>query len=86
MHRFAVVGARLGYPVDPVVSVHNTNFSGNTKEFAKVLGPDKGNQKSFTLTIHWNLATLVKTIPGIIARQHRTDRKQMGLLREQCAE
>ena len=24
--------------------------------------------------------------PGIIARRHHTDRKQMGLLKEQCAE
>ena len=45
-----------------------------------------GNPKSFTLTIPWNLAKLVKIFPEIIARQHRTDRKQMGLLREQCAE
>ena len=31
-------GARLGHPMDPVVSVQNKNFSGNTKELAKVLG------------------------------------------------
>ena len=34
----------------------------------------------------WNLANPVKTFLGIIVRQHLTDRKQMGLLREQCAE
>ena len=45
-----------------------------------------GSQKSFTLTIPWNLAKLVKIFPGIIVRRHHTDRKQMGLLREQCAE
>ena len=28
----------------------------------------------------------MKTYPGIIVRQHLTDRKQMGLLRERCAE
>ena len=44
-----------------------------------------GNLKSFTLTIPWNLANLVKIFPGIIVRRHHTDRKQMGLLREQCA-
>ena len=38
--------------------------------------------KSFTLTVPWNLANPVKNYPGIILRQHRTDRKQMGLLRE----
>ena len=44
-----------------------------------------GILKSFTLTIPWNLAKLVKISPGIIARQHHTDQKQMGLLKEQCA-
>ena len=32
------------------------------------------------------LAICVKIFLGIIVRQHRTDRKLMGLLREQCAE
>ena len=45
-----------------------------------------GNLKSFTLTIPWNSAKLVKISPGIIARLHHTGQKQMGLLREQCAE
>ena len=45
-----------------------------------------GRLKSFTLTIPWNLAKLVKIFPGIIVRLHHTDRKQMGLLKEQCAE
>ena len=44
-----------------------------------------GNLKSFTLTIPWNTAKLVKISPGIIARLHHTDQKQMGLLRERCA-
>ena len=45
-----------------------------------------GNHKSFTLTIPWNLASLSRNEPGIVVRQHRTDQKQMGLLKEQCAE
>ena len=45
-----------------------------------------GSLKSFTLTIPWNLAKPVKIFLGIIVRRHHTDRKQMGLLREQCAE
>ena len=40
-HRYAVVVQGLGYPMDPVVSVQNKNFSGNTKELAKVLGARK---------------------------------------------
>ena len=43
----------------------------------------RGNQKSFTLTIPWNWANLVKNYPGIIVH---TDRKQMGLPKEQCVE
>ena len=37
-------------------------------------------------TIPWNLAKPVKIFPGIVVRRHHTDRKQMGLLGEQCAE
>ena len=46
----------------------------------------RGNQKSFTLTIPWNLASLARNYPGIIVRQHYTDQKQMGLPKEQGAE
>ena len=46
----------------------------------------QGNQKSFIQTIPWNLASLVKNYPAIIVRQHHTDQKQMGLLREECVE
>ena len=70
--------------MDPGVSVQKQNFSGNTKELAKVLGAEC--LMSFTLTIPCNSAKLVKISPGSIARLHHTDRKQMGLLREQCAE
>ena len=37
-----------------------------------------GSQKSFTRTILWNLAKLVKIYFGIIARLHHIDQKQMG--------
>ena len=45
-----------------------------------------GKQKSFTLTIPWNLASLAKNYPGIVVRQHHTDQKPVGLPKEQCAE
>ena len=45
-----------------------------------------GILKSFTLTIPWNSAKLVNISPGINARLHHTDQKQLGLLKEQCAE
>ena len=41
------------------------------------------NHQSFTLTIPWNLASLVRIYPGIIARQHLTVQKQMGLLKKE---
>ena len=56
--------------MDPVVSVQNKNFSGNTKELAKVLGAQIGRLKSFTLTILWNLAIRSET-NGIAERAVR---------------
>ena len=79
-------GAGLSHPMNPGVSVQNQNFTGNTKGACQSSWSRIGNLKSYTLTIPWNSAKLVKTFPGIIARQHLTDRKQMGLLKEQCAE
>ena len=72
--------------MDPVVSVQNKNFTGNTKERAKALGADEETKSHLPLTVPWKLAKHVKTFPGIIVRQHHTDAKQMGLLKEQCAE
>ena len=46
----------------------------------------RGNQKSFTLTISWSLAKLVKIFRGIKVRRPLTVQKQMGLLREQYAD
>ena len=40
----------------------------------------------WSLTILWNSANPVKIFPGIGVRRHCTDRKLMGLLKEQCAE
>ena len=37
------------------------------------------------LAIPCNLEKPVKISPGIIARPHHTDQKQMGLLKDQCA-
>ena len=69
--------------MDPVVSVQNKNFSGNTKGACKGSWSQIGSLKSFILTIPWNLAKIVKIFPGIIVRQHHTGRKQMRLRRQQ---
>ena len=41
-------GAGLDHQMDPVVSVQNKNFSGNTKELAKVLGADEEAESLYT--------------------------------------
>ena len=65
--------------MDPSIFVQNNNFSGNSKELAKVLGAVRKAPKSFTLTIPWNSAKLVKISPGIIARLHHTGSETNGI-------
>ena len=72
--------------MDPVVSVQNKKLLRKHKGACKSSWGQMGSLKSFTLTIPWNTAKLVKIFPGIIARLHTTDQKQMGLLKEQYAE
>ena len=84
-HRYAVVVQELAtqwiqaYPCKQ--KLHR-----KLKEACKSSWNPRGDQKSFTLTIPWNSAKLVKISPGIIARLHHTDRGLMVLLKEQCAE
>ena len=63
-----------------------TKLHKKPREACKSSWNPRGNQKSFTLTIPWNSAKLVKIFPGIIVRQHHTDRRLVVLRREQCAE
>ena len=77
-HRYAVVGSSR---IRVKQKLHRKH-----REACKSSWSPKGSLKSFTLTTPWNLAKLVKIFPGIIARLHHTDQKQMGLLKEQCAE
>ena len=81
-HRYAVVVQALATQMDSSMFVQNKNFTGNSKKLAKVLGA-RQEAKSHLL---WNSADFVKISLGIIARLHHTDQKQMGLLKEQCAE
>ena len=78
-HRYAVV-------VQDLVIRAKQNFYRNSREGWKSSWSPIGNPKSFTLTIPWNSAKPVKISPGIIARLHHTDQKQMVLRKEQCAE
>ena len=79
-------GTGSSYSMDPGVSVQKQNFTRNPEKLAKSSWNPRGNQKSFTLTIPWNSAKLVKIFPGIIARLHHIDRRPTVLPKEQCAE
>ena len=76
-HRYAVVVQDLdtqwiqAYPC-------KTKTSQETQRSLQQFLEPRGNPKSFTLTIPWNSAKLVKISPGIIARLHHTDRRLMG--------
>ena len=78
-------GAGLGHPMDPSVSVQK-EIHRKPREACNSSWSPAGSLKSFKLTIPWNSAKLVKISPGIIARLHHTDHRQMGLVKEQCAE
>ena len=65
--------------MDPGISVQKQNFYKKPREACKSSWNPRGNQKSFTLTIPWNSAKLVKISPGIIARLHHTDRSTNGI-------
>ena len=72
--------------MDPGVSVQKQKLQKKSRETCKSSWSPIGSLKSFTLTIPWNSAKLVKISPEIIARLHHIDRRQMGLLKEHCAE
>ena len=65
-HRYAVVVQDLATSMDPGTSVQKQNFTRNPREACKSSWNPRGNQKSFTLTIPWNLASLLKNYTGII--------------------
>ena len=71
-------GGRLGHSMDPCRIFAKQKLLRKHKGACKSSWSRTGSLKSFTLTIPF--------FRGIIVRQHHTDRKQMGLLREQYAE
>ena len=70
--------------MDPGVSVQKTKLHKKPSAACKSSWSPKGSQKSFTLTIPWNSAKLVKISPGIIARLHHIGRRLVVLQKEQC--
>ena len=77
-------GAGLGHPMDPVVSLQNKNFSGNPEKLAKVLGAKRKPKVIYTDN-SLEFGKVCEDLSWIIARQHLTVQKQLGLLREQHA-
>ena len=84
-HRYAVVVQDLATQWIQAYPCKN-KLHKKPREACKSSWSPRGNQKSFTLTIPWNSEKLVKIFHGIIARLHHTDRRQMVLQKEQCAE
>ena len=84
-HRHGVVVQDLATQWIQAYPCKNKTSQDTQRSLQKFLSP-RGNQKSFTLTIPWNSAKLVKIFPGIIARLHHTDQRLMVLRKEQCAE
>ena len=84
-HRYAVVVQDLATQWIQAYPCKTKTSQETQRSLQKFLEPDR-NPKSFTLTIPWNSAKLVKISPGIIARLHHTDRRLMVLPKEQCAE
>ena len=82
-HRYAVVVQDLA---TQWIQAYPCKNKTSHREACKSSWNPRGNQKSFTLTIPWNSAKLVKISLGIIARLHHTDRRPMVLPKEQCAE
>ena len=84
-HRYSVVVQDLAtqwiqsYPCE-------TKTSQETENFTTVCRAVRKSRKSFTLTIRWNLANLVKVYHGIIELRHFIDLRQMALPNEPCDE
>ena len=85
-HRYAVVVQDLATQWIQAYPCKKKKTSQEPREACKSSWNPRGNQKSFTLTIPWNLAKLVKISPGIIVRLRHIDRRLMVLQKEQCAE
>ena len=85
-HRHAVVVQDLATQWTQSYPCKKQKLLGRRRRAWKSSWNPRGNRKSFTLTIPWNLERLVKIFPGIIARLHHTDRRLMVSRKEQCAE
>ena len=84
-HRYAIVVQDLATQWIQSYPCKTKTSQETQRSLQKFLEPDRKPKVIYT-EIPWNSAKPVKISPGIIVRLHHTDRKQMGLLKEQCAE
>ena len=85
-HRYAVVVQDLATQWDPGVSVRKTKTSQETqRSLQKFLEPERKPKVIYTDN-SLEFGQACEDLPRIIVRQHHTDQKKMGLLKEQCAE
>ena len=84
-HRYAVVVQDLATQWIQAYPCKTKTSQETQRSLQKFLEPER-NPKVIYTDNSWNSAKLVKISPGIIARLHHTDRRLMGLLKEQCAE
>ena len=83
-HRYAVVVQDLATQWIQSYPCKTKTSQEKQRSLRKFLEPDR--KLKVIYTDHSLEFGKAKIFPGIIVRRHHTDRKQMGLLREQCAE
>ena len=81
-HRYAIVVQDLAHQWIQSYPCKTKTSQETQRSLQKFLEPGRKPKVIYTD----NLAKPVKIFPGIIVRLHHTEKKQMGLLKEQCAE
>ena len=84
-HRYAVVVQDLATQWIQAYPCKTKTSQETQRSLQKFLEPDRKPKVIYTDN-SLEFGKAVKIFPGIIARLHHTDQKQMGLLKEQCAE
>ena len=84
-HRYAIVVQDLATQWIQSYPCKTKTSQETQRSLQKFLEPDRKPKVIYTDN-SLEFGKLVMIFPGIILRQHHTDQKQMGLLKEQCAE
>ena len=84
-HRYAVVVQDLATQWIQAYPCKTKTSQETQRSLQKFLEPERKPKVIYTDN-SLEFGKLVKIFPGIIVRRQHTDQKQMGLLKEQCAE